>query len=276
MKPLTDGRRATTATANRLMLSRWERTKRSQPTHSGRLGYRPALDGLRAVAIGAVVLYHATGGGATWGRWPRRRASFSCLAGFLITTLLVGEHDRAGSRVSLGAFYRRRAYRLLPALIVMLGVVLGGSITRGRGPRGRRNRRNRVLLTLEHRPRGKQRGCDARPSSGAPLVTGGRGAVLPRMAPPSQLSFSCLRARRRSCSRFARSRDRVHAGSACSSSQMGRRRLEPHRLRHRHAEAGSILIGCLLGARAAACAPAETTRGPLIVADADRLLSLYR
>ena len=96
-----------------------------QPTHSGRLGYRPALDGLRAVAIGAVVLYHATGqpGGGGLGV-----DIFFVLSGFLITTLLVEEHDRAG-RVSLGAFYRRRAYRLLPALIVMLGVVL--VITKG-------------------------------------------------------------------------------------------------------------------------------------------------
>ena len=77
------------------------------------------------MAIGAVVLYHSTGqpGGGGLGV-----DIFFVLSGFLITTLLVEEHDRAGG-VSLRAFYRRRAYRLLPALIVMLGVVL--VITKG-------------------------------------------------------------------------------------------------------------------------------------------------
>jgi peptidoglycan/LPS O-acetylase OafA/YrhL len=49
--------------------------------------------------------------------------AFFALSGFLITTLLVEEMQRTGS-VSLAAFYRRRALRLLPALAVMLAVVL--------------------------------------------------------------------------------------------------------------------------------------------------------
>ncbi len=81
-------------------------------------GYRPALDGLRAIAIAAVVGYHAFD-------WPANGGFgvdlFFVLSGFLITTILIEEHRRTGA-VSLIAFYRRRAYRLLPALVVMLAV----------------------------------------------------------------------------------------------------------------------------------------------------------
>lgn len=79
--------------------------------------YRPALDGLRAVAILGVLIAHARPdvfpGGA------EGVTVFFVLSGFLITTLLLGERDRTG-RVSLGAFYSRRAARLLPALILVL------------------------------------------------------------------------------------------------------------------------------------------------------------
>ncbi len=81
-----------------------------------RLGYRPALDGLRAVAITAVVLYHA--GGFVPGGYLGVDLFF-VLSGFLITTLLLGELADRGS-VSLRSFYRRRALRLLPALFVLL------------------------------------------------------------------------------------------------------------------------------------------------------------
>ena len=78
-----------------------------------RLGYRPALDGLRAVAILAVMASH------TW-EWLVPGAFigvdiFFVLSGFLITTLLLEERARTG-RVSLRKFYARRALRLLPAL----------------------------------------------------------------------------------------------------------------------------------------------------------------
>ena len=78
--------------------------------------YRPALDGVRAIAISAVVLLHAFG-------WPRGGALgvdlFFVLSGFLITTLLLQEHQRS-RHIDLRAFYRRRAVRLLPALFVVL------------------------------------------------------------------------------------------------------------------------------------------------------------
>ncbi len=82
-----------------------------------RLGYRPALDGLRAIAVLAVMMGHAISSVAPGGFSGVRL--FFVLSGFLITTLLVEEwSDR--SNVRLGAFYMRRALRLLPALFFLL------------------------------------------------------------------------------------------------------------------------------------------------------------
>ena len=80
------------------------------------LGYKPALDGLRAVAIAAVVLYHT--GGLVPGGYLGVDLFF-VLSGFLITTLLLDERAERGT-VSLTSFYRRRAFRLLPALFCLL------------------------------------------------------------------------------------------------------------------------------------------------------------
>jgi peptidoglycan/LPS O-acetylase OafA/YrhL len=81
------------------------------------LGYVPALDGLRAVAITLVVTHHAFD-------WPSGGwlgvDLFFVLSGFLITTLLL---ERRG-RESIGHFYQRRALRLLPALVLLLMVAL--------------------------------------------------------------------------------------------------------------------------------------------------------
>lgn len=84
------------------------------------LGYHPALDGLRALAVLAVMLYHADV------RWMRGGYlgvdAFFVLSGFLITSLLLHEWRRTG-RIALGAFFARRARRLLPALVLMIGGV---------------------------------------------------------------------------------------------------------------------------------------------------------
>jgi peptidoglycan/LPS O-acetylase OafA/YrhL len=89
------------------------------------LGKRPALTGLRAVAIVIVVARHA-GEAAGMGAFSFGFAGvdiFFVLSGFLITSLLVGEHARTG-RVSLPQFYVRRALRLLPALAAFLVAML--------------------------------------------------------------------------------------------------------------------------------------------------------
>ncbi len=82
--------------------------------------YWPALDGLRALAVLAVVAFHA---GATW--LPAGFLGvdvFFVISGFLITTLLLRESDSDGA-ISLADFWRRRAARLLPALLLMLAGV---------------------------------------------------------------------------------------------------------------------------------------------------------
>jgi peptidoglycan/LPS O-acetylase OafA/YrhL len=92
-----------------------------------KLGHVPALDGLRGVAIAAVVAYHAFG-------WPRGGwlgvHLFFVLSGFLITTLLLDERAATG-RIALGAFYARRARRLLPALAALLAGYLAICAVRG-------------------------------------------------------------------------------------------------------------------------------------------------
>ena len=81
------------------------------------LRYEPALDGLRAVAVLAVLGYHLGWVGFDGGHLGVD--VFFVLSGFLITRLLVTERDRTG-RIGLLRFYGRRARRLLPALLLVL------------------------------------------------------------------------------------------------------------------------------------------------------------
>jgi peptidoglycan/LPS O-acetylase OafA/YrhL/CubicO group peptidase (beta-lactamase class C family) len=84
--------------------------------HGARLPYMPGLDGLRALAVAAVLLYHAEIGvvGGFLGV-----EIFFVLSGFLITALLFAEWQQHGY-IQLSGFWMRRARRLLPALFVML------------------------------------------------------------------------------------------------------------------------------------------------------------
>ncbi|HJQ04054.1 MAG TPA: acyltransferase family protein [Nocardioides sp.] len=78
---------------------------------------RPDIEGLRAVAVGSVLLYHA---GLAW--IPGGFAGvdiFFVISGFLITSLMLREVETTG-RLRLGAFWARRARRLLPASTVVL------------------------------------------------------------------------------------------------------------------------------------------------------------
>ena len=94
------------------------------PTTASPLGHRPALDGVRAVAVALVVLGHVDDILLPGGRDPLPGGFlgvdlFFVLSGFLITRLLLDERTGTG-RVALGGFYQRRAARLLPAVALLL------------------------------------------------------------------------------------------------------------------------------------------------------------
>jgi peptidoglycan/LPS O-acetylase OafA/YrhL len=80
-------------------------------------GFRPDIEGLRAVAIGAVLLCHA--GVPFFAGGYVGVDVFFVVSGFLITRLLLGEVDRSGG-ISLRRFYARRARRLLPLSAILL------------------------------------------------------------------------------------------------------------------------------------------------------------
>src|SRR5215813_6436483 len=80
----------------------------------------PGLDGLRALAVLAVIAYHLGLGWAPGGLLGV--GVFFTLSGYLITDLLLGQHETTG-RLQLADFWLARARRLLPALFVMLAVV---------------------------------------------------------------------------------------------------------------------------------------------------------
>ena len=82
-----------------------------------RVPYLPGLDGLRGLAVAAVMVYHANSEWLPGGFLGVE--VFFVISGYLITLLLIGEHERTG-RVSLRDFYLRRARRLLPALFALL------------------------------------------------------------------------------------------------------------------------------------------------------------
>jgi peptidoglycan/LPS O-acetylase OafA/YrhL len=98
---------------------------------SEKLGYFPALDGVRAAAIGLVLFQHfdVTGG---WldGAGLVGVDLFFALSGYLITSILLGEWRQTGT-LALTAFYRRRVFRIWPAFLVFLAIVSGSALLRG-------------------------------------------------------------------------------------------------------------------------------------------------
>ena len=83
------------------------------------LTYQPALDGLRALAVAAVIAQHFG-----WSIIGFHGVTiFFVLSGYLITGLLVDEHERTG-RLDLRAFWRRRFARLAPALLLAVAATV--------------------------------------------------------------------------------------------------------------------------------------------------------
>src|SRR6266542_5001606 len=90
----------------------------ARPARASRIAYQPALDGLRAMAILTIMLYH---GEVSWPRGGYLSVDlFFVLSGYLITTLLLAEWE-ARATIDLKRFWSGRARRLLPALFLMLG-----------------------------------------------------------------------------------------------------------------------------------------------------------
>ncbi|MFB6365969.1 acyltransferase family protein [Paenibacillus elgii] len=86
----------------------------------GKGRYMPGIDGLRALAVLAVIAYHLHPGRAPGGLLGV--GIFLVLSGYLITDLLIAEWRREG-RLNLAIFWVRRFRRLLPAMLVLLSAV---------------------------------------------------------------------------------------------------------------------------------------------------------
>ena len=155
-----------------------------EPVRSGQR-YLPGLDGLRALAVFAVIAFHVQLGWARGGLLGV--GMFFTLSGYLITDLLLGQWAADG-RLHLADFCLRRARRLLPALFVLLSVVTAWATLMDRsqlaGLRGAVAAAAAYVsnwyLIVQHNSYFARFGAarSARPS----VVTGGGGAVLPRLA----------------------------------------------------------------------------------------------
>ncbi len=85
-----------------------------------RMVHQPALDGIRAVSVLAVLLFHGEIAGFDGGYVGV--SVFFTLSGFLITSLLIAEHD-VTRRIDVSGFYVRRAKRLLPASLLCIAAI---------------------------------------------------------------------------------------------------------------------------------------------------------
>lgn len=103
--------------------AKWRRNYSTRFVSTSRraLGYLPALDGLRALAVAAVVVYHL-GYSAVPGGFIGVEVFF-VLSGWLVCALLDAERREAG-RIDLKAFWLRRARRLLPAVTVVIAATM--------------------------------------------------------------------------------------------------------------------------------------------------------
>jgi peptidoglycan/LPS O-acetylase OafA/YrhL len=97
-------------------------SRRARPSDGGfALSRKPGLDGLRALAVVAVIVYHLNAAWLPGGFFGVD--VFFVVSGYLITSLLLREHLRDGT-VDLRRFWARRARRLLPSVVVLVVVVV--------------------------------------------------------------------------------------------------------------------------------------------------------
>src|SRR5215208_7451207 len=101
------------------------RRRDAESAGAERTAARPEIQALRAIAVVLVLVFHA---------WPSLLPGgfvgvdvFFAISGFLITAHLLREVERHG-RVRLGAFWVRRARRILPAALLVLGCTLAGTL----------------------------------------------------------------------------------------------------------------------------------------------------
>ncbi|MGB6038910.1 MAG: acyltransferase family protein [Gordonia sp. (in: high G+C Gram-positive bacteria)] len=94
-----------------------------RPIHNAS-SYLPGLDGIRALAVTFVILYHLSIPGFSGGLLGV--GVFFTLSGFLITSLLISSHEKHGN-LGLKTFWLRRARRLLPAVALVLVTTLGAA-----------------------------------------------------------------------------------------------------------------------------------------------------
>jgi peptidoglycan/LPS O-acetylase OafA/YrhL len=111
-------------------------TEATLPTHGAlggaltKLAYEPSFDGIRGLAVLAVIGTHFNAPGIVNGGLVGVTLFF-VLSGYLITSLLLSERASTG-KVNLANFYRRRAARLLPALALVLVAVATILLIEGR------------------------------------------------------------------------------------------------------------------------------------------------
>lgn len=108
-------------------------THRAGPARG--LTYRPAIDGLRAISVVGVIVFHLVPG-ALPGGWFGVDVFF-VISGFLITALLLSEHRLSRGHINLMSFWRARARRLIPALLpVLIAVLVAATFLSPTGRRG--------------------------------------------------------------------------------------------------------------------------------------------
>jgi peptidoglycan/LPS O-acetylase OafA/YrhL len=115
------GRRPAHLTLDPVTTQTADSPRPGRPATARALPYAPALDGVRAIAVAAVLLYHGT---IPWMPGGFLGVDlFFVLSGYLITSLLLAER-RATGGFELREFWLRRARRLLPAALTVIGVTV--------------------------------------------------------------------------------------------------------------------------------------------------------